>query len=213
MRRRCWPSRWPRGNAASVAGRIGQGNRRRASPGCSPRATSPARRTRRRWCTRPGPAARVLLVGLGKADEIDRATIRRAAAIAAKRARSLGVPRAAFHLPAEARGKVAPAEAAQAIAEGLGAGRLAVQRDEEAGGGNKKPPLERSDVLAHDGPRPTLITGAQGGRGDRGRADLCSRTPGAAGQRRHAELCGQRRPGAGSAPWVRNHHPRQGRHH
>jgi leucyl aminopeptidase len=39
-----------------------------------------------------GPAARVLLVGLGKPDEIDRTAIRRAAAGAAKRARSLGVP-------------------------------------------------------------------------------------------------------------------------
>ena len=73
-----------------------------------------------------GPAARVLLVGLGKADEIDRATIRRAAAIAAKRARSIGVPRAAFHLPAESRGKVAPEEAAQADSGRTGARRLAV---------------------------------------------------------------------------------------
>ena len=68
------------------------------------------------------PAPRVLLVGLGKPEEIDRTAIRRAAAIAAKRARSLGVPRAAFHLPPEARGKVPPAEAGQAIAEGLAQG-------------------------------------------------------------------------------------------
>ena len=40
----------------------------------------------------PGPAPRVLLVGLGKPDEISRASIRRAASSAAKRARSLGVP-------------------------------------------------------------------------------------------------------------------------
>src|SRR5919112_5747901 len=50
-----------------------------------------------------GPASRVLLVGLGKPEEIDRTIIRRAAAITAKKARSLGVPRAAFHLPPEAR--------------------------------------------------------------------------------------------------------------
>jgi len=43
----------------------------------------------------PGPAPRVLLVGLGKPEEVDRSAIRRAAAVAAKRARSLGVPRAA----------------------------------------------------------------------------------------------------------------------
>jgi leucyl aminopeptidase len=97
-----------------------------------------------------GPAARVLLVGLGKADEIDRATIRRAAAIAAKRARSIGVPRAAFHLPAESRGKVAPGEAAQAIAEGLAQGAWQYnemkRRDEES----KKPQLERVDILLPD---------------------------------------------------------------
>ncbi len=46
-----------------------------------------------------GPASRVLLIGLGKKEEVDRSAVRRAAAIAAKRARSLGVPRAAFHLP------------------------------------------------------------------------------------------------------------------
>src|SRR3954462_4379296 len=94
-----------------------------------------------------GPAARVLLVGLGKAEDIDRAAIRRAAAIAAKRARSIGVPRATFHLPAEARGKVAPAEATQAIAEGLAEGAWQYnemkRRDEES----KKPLLERFDIL------------------------------------------------------------------
>ena len=94
-----------------------------------------------------GPAPRVLLVGLGKGDEIDRAAIRRAAAIAAKRARSIGVPRAAFHLPAESRGKVALDEAAQAIAEGLAQGAWQYnemkRRDEE----NKKPQLERVDIL------------------------------------------------------------------
>ena len=57
-----------------------------------------------------GPASRILLVGLGKPEEIDRTAIRRAAAVAAKRARSLGVPRGAFYLPSEARGKVNPAE-------------------------------------------------------------------------------------------------------
>jgi leucyl aminopeptidase len=97
-----------------------------------------------------GPAARVLLVGLGKADEIDRARIRRAAAIAAKRARSIGVPRAAFHLPAESRGKVAAEEAAQAIAEGLAQGAWQYnemkRRDEES----KKPQLERADILLPD---------------------------------------------------------------
>jgi leucyl aminopeptidase len=98
-----------------------------------------------------GPAARLLLIGLGKPEEVDRTAIRRAAAIAAKRARSLGVARGAFHLPIEARGKVKPADAGQAIAEGLSQG--AWQYNEM-----KKPPEEKKpvlagfDILASDGP-------------------------------------------------------------
>ena len=97
-----------------------------------------------------GPAARVLLVGLGKTAEVDASSLRRAAAIAAKRARSFGVPRAAFHLPAEARGKVSSVVAGQVIAEGLAQGvwqyNEMKQRDED----NKKPSLDRLDILASD---------------------------------------------------------------
>jgi leucyl aminopeptidase len=97
-----------------------------------------------------GPAARILLVGLGKPEEIDRSAIRRAAAVAAKRARSLGVSHAAFHLPAEARAAVSSAEAGQAIAEGLAQGvwqyNEMKRRDEDS----KKPQLERVDILATD---------------------------------------------------------------
>jgi leucyl aminopeptidase len=95
----------------------------------------------------PGAAARVLLVGIGKGDEISRASIRRAASTAAKRARSLGVPRAAFHLVAEALGSLSPAEAGQAIAEGLAQGAWQyneMKRPPE----EQKSPLERIDVLA-----------------------------------------------------------------
>src|SRR5829696_507727 len=97
-----------------------------------------------------GSAARVLLVGLGKADEIDRTTIRRAAAIAAKRARSLGVPRAAFHLPAEFRGKVAAEEVAQPIAEGLAQGAWQYTEMKRGDEDSKKSQLERVDILLPD---------------------------------------------------------------
>jgi leucyl aminopeptidase len=100
----------------------------------------------------PGAAARVLLVGLGKTEEISRSAIRRAAAVAAKRARSVGVPRAAFHLPAEAMGTVAPAEAGQAIAEGLAQGAwqyTEMKRPPE----DRKPALEQIDVLAPGAPK------------------------------------------------------------
>jgi leucyl aminopeptidase len=108
-----------------------------------------------------GPSSRVLLVGLGKPDEIDRTVIRRAAAVAAKKARSLGVPRAAFYLPAEARGKVPPAEVGQSIAEGLAQGAWQYNEMKKPNE-DKKPPLERFDLLAHDGPA-ELIRGHKTG--------------------------------------------------
>ena len=64
----------------------------------------------------PGPAARILLVGMGKAGEQTRGAIRRAAAIGAKRARGLGVPAGAFHLAPEALGPVTAMDAGQVIA-------------------------------------------------------------------------------------------------
>jgi leucyl aminopeptidase len=97
----------------------------------------------------PGPAERVLLVGMGKADDVTRGAIRRAASVAAKRMRALGVAHGAFHLPAEARGEVSQAEAGQAVAEGLAQGAwqfLEMKRP----GDDRKPPLERVDVLADD---------------------------------------------------------------
>jgi leucyl aminopeptidase len=108
-----------------------------------------------------GPAARVLLVGMGTPDETDRAIIRRAAAIAAKKARSLGVPRGAFHIPAEARGKVPAAEVGQAIAEGLAQGAWQYNEMKKPGE-DKKPPLERFDILAAEGPA-ELIRGHKTG--------------------------------------------------
>jgi leucyl aminopeptidase len=98
-----------------------------------------------------GPASRVLLVGLGKPDEIDRTSIRRSAAIAARRARSLGVTRGAFYLPPEARGKVPPSEVGQSIAEGLAQGAWQYNEMKKPNE-DKKPPLERFNILAHDGP-------------------------------------------------------------
>ncbi len=101
----------------------------------------------------PGPAGRILLVGMGKPDEVGRTAIRRAASVAAKRMRALGVARGAFHLPAEARGTVMPGDAGQAIAEGLAQGAwqfIDMKRPSD----DKKAALEHVDVLApdeHDG--------------------------------------------------------------
>jgi len=76
---------------------------------------------------------RVLLVGVGKLDDLPliggltRATavrnaIRRAAAIAARRARALGAGAVAFAMPAELRAGVGAADFAQAAVEGLAQG-------------------------------------------------------------------------------------------
>jgi leucyl aminopeptidase len=97
----------------------------------------------------PGAVGRILLIGMGKADEVSRGSIRRAAGIAARRMRSVGVPRGAFHLPSEARGPVPAEEAGQAIAEGLAQGAWQfseMKRPPE----DKKPALERVEILAAD---------------------------------------------------------------
>jgi leucyl aminopeptidase len=96
-----------------------------------------------------GAAERILLVGIGKGEEVSRGTIRRAAAIAAKRMRALGVTHGALHLPDESRGGVRAAEAGQAVAEGLAQGVwqfLEMKRPGE----DRKAPLERVDLLADD---------------------------------------------------------------
>jgi leucyl aminopeptidase len=95
------------------------------------------------------PVARVLLIGMGKPEEVSRTSIRRAAATAAKRARAIGVPSAAFYLPAEHRGGVSPADVGHVIAEGLGFGAwhyAEMKRPPE----EPKPELERIELLAPD---------------------------------------------------------------
>ena len=70
----------------------------------------------------PGSARRILLVGLGKAGDVDPGRLRRAAGIVAKRARTLGVPDAALHVPAELLAPLDDRAAGRALAEGIGYG-------------------------------------------------------------------------------------------
>ena len=67
-----------------------------------------------------GSPDRVLLVGIGK--DPTTATLRRGAAVGAKRARVLGAPSAALVCPAASRGTVSVADAYQSIAEGAAQG-------------------------------------------------------------------------------------------
>ena len=134
---------------------------------------------------------------MGKAEEVSRGAIRRAASIAAKRMRALGVTQGAFHLPAESRGEVGATDAGQAVAEGLAQGAwqfLEMKRPGE----DRKPPLERVNVLSDDD---AFADGHRSRRRDRRRPDLRPRDPGAARQRLHADLPG----GAPQRSWPPRH--------
>lgn len=94
-----------------------------------------------------GKAARVLLIGMGKAEELTHGSLRRAAAVAAKRARTLGVDSASFHVPREAWGKSGAHEVGQASAEGLAQGAWQFV-DMKQPPEDKKPLLGRCDILS-----------------------------------------------------------------
>src|SRR6266446_4680581 len=69
-----------------------------------------------------GKTERILLVGVGKANEITRSALRRAAAVAAKRARGLGTKTFSLAVAKEARGGLGAAELAQVLIEGTAQG-------------------------------------------------------------------------------------------
>src|SRR5256884_9042895 len=75
----------------------------------------------------PGGAKpqRLLLVGMGKPEEVTRNSVRRAAAVAAKRARALGATHFAFALVAEARNGITAADVGQGVVEGAAQGAWA----------------------------------------------------------------------------------------
>ncbi len=94
-----------------------------------------------------GPAAKVLLVGMGKVTGDHATVIRRAAAVAAKRARSLGVTEASFWVAPEAHGPGGAAAVVRAAAEGIPFGAwqyMALKRPPE----EPRPQLERVRILA-----------------------------------------------------------------
>ena len=65
---------------------------------------------------------RVLLVGMGKPGEVTRGSVRRAAGVAAKRARALGAKQLAFAVAVEARNGTSPRELGQVVVEGAAQG-------------------------------------------------------------------------------------------
>ena len=72
-----------------------------------------------------GVAQRILLAGVGKPGDVTRATLRRAAAVSAKRARGLGVPRLALAVLPEARNGLAARDVGQVLTEGASHGAWA----------------------------------------------------------------------------------------
>jgi leucyl aminopeptidase len=93
-----------------------------------------------------GKAERVLLVGVGKTNEITRSSIRRAAAIAAKRARSLGTKTVAIAIAKEASESLGAAELVQVAIEGAAQGGwqfLELKKQPE----DPKPELESVELI------------------------------------------------------------------
>jgi len=101
--------------------------------------------------TAGAPALRVALVGMGKPEEVSRSSVRRAAAVAARRARSLGTGALAFAVPAEFRPGVAAADLGQVAVEGAEQGAWAFDELKSSNGEEKKPPVGAFSLVADRG--------------------------------------------------------------
>jgi leucyl aminopeptidase len=96
-----------------------------------------------------GPAGRIALVGLGKTEAGSKPDVRRAAAIVAKRARTLGVTSGGFHLVPEGRGDLSPRDVGQFAAEGLAQGAW-IFTEMKKPAEDQKPPLASFTIVAPD---------------------------------------------------------------
>ena len=72
-----------------------------------------------------GKTQRIMLIGMGKPAEVTRLRLRRAAAVAAKRTRSLGAKHLTVGVAAESRNTTTALDLGQAVAEGAGQGAWA----------------------------------------------------------------------------------------
>ena len=96
-----------------------------------------------------GGAERLLLVGMGKADELNRERLRRAAATATKRAVKLRAPRLAFVLPVAAseRNGFEAGEVARALAEGAVLGGYTFDELKSQADEKEEAPAEVSELV------------------------------------------------------------------
>src|SRR5437016_8923227 len=99
----------------------------------------------------PGGAKpqRLLLVGLGKPGDVTRSSIRRAAAVAAKRARALGATHFAVAVAAEARNGIAAADVGQVVVEGAAQGAWAFT-ELKAAPDDPKPEVEAVAIVCEE---------------------------------------------------------------
>jgi len=105
-----------------------------------------------------GKAQRILLVGVGKPGDVTRSALRRAAAVGAKRARTLGATAFAFAVAAEARGGVSATEIGQVVVEGAVQGGWQFTELKQAGD-DPKPELEAVAVVVDAADAPATETG------------------------------------------------------
>jgi leucyl aminopeptidase len=95
------------------------------------------------------PAARIVIVGLGKQEDFDSDKIRRASSAAARRARDLAAKRVATILHGGGIGGIDPAAAARALVEGglLGTYQFTKHKTSDV----KPNPIEQVDIVETDG--------------------------------------------------------------
>ena len=105
---------------------------------------------------------RLLLVGLGKPGEVTRNSLRRAAAVAAKRARALGVKQFAFTVAAEGRNGVAAADLGQVVVEGAAQGAWAFT-ELKAAPEDPKPEVEAVTLVCDAKELPAVAAGQRVG--------------------------------------------------
>jgi len=105
-----------------------------------------------------GPAARLLQIGLGKRADVQRERLRRAAAIAVRKAEKVRAPRLVLRIAPElAEAAGGPEDAGQAVAEGVCMGSYALRRFKKKA---KAPYLEE---VVLQGPGPAFARGARKG--------------------------------------------------
>ena len=109
---------------------------------------------------------RLLLVGCGKPEDIGRTPVRRAAAIAGRRAKALGTTAVAFAMPAPLRGALAVRDLAQVAVEGMAQGSWQFDELKTKGNNNndKKPPVAAITVVVDAAERQDAAAGLQLGQ-------------------------------------------------